>query len=262
MATSLALYAWALAALAGLLSIVRPLRVIGIRNRWWGWLVLAVGLTGVWTILDKPALANYVTTPSRELDAFMPIYQFEEQYEIPVHAPADRVYRAVLEVSADEIPFYRMLAWIRRGMASGPESMLNPPDGVPLITLATRTSFVKLADVPGKEIVIGTVVLAPPGVRLAAADAPTSFMALDQEGFAKTGIAFLITPQSNGWAMLRTDTRVWATDPVSRDRFARYWRVIAPGSAGTRLMWLRAIKVRAEAPASAGDASRPPGPPS
>jgi hypothetical protein len=40
---------------------------------------------------------------------------------------------------------------------------------------------------------------------------------------------------------------VHATDPVSRDVFARYWKVIAPGSLLTRQMWLRAIKVRAEA---------------
>jgi len=261
MASSFALYAWTLVALAGAVSILRPLRVIGIRNRWWAWLVLAAGVTGASLILRGTALANYVPHPSRQLDVFMPIYQFDEQYEIPVHATADRIYRAVLDVSADEVPFYRTLAWIRRGMTSGPESMLNPPDGVPLVTVATRTSFVKLADVPGKELVIGTVVIAPPGVLLALASDPSSFTALDQPGFAKAAIAFLITPQADGWALLRTDTRVWATDPESCDRFARYWRVIAPGSAITRLMWLRAIKVRAEAPDPADAGSPPPAPP-
>jgi hypothetical protein len=261
MAFSFALYASALVALAGAISILRPLRIIGIRNRWWAWLALAAGVTGAWAVLTRPVLANYVTHPSRQLDAFMPIYQFEEQYEIPVRATPDRIYRAILTVSADEIPFYRTLAWIRRGMAGGPESVLNPPDGVPLITVATRTSFVTLADVPGREVVIGTVVLAPPGVRLAVGSEAASFQALDQEGFAKAAIAFLITPGKDGWAMLRTETRIWATDPESRDRFARYWCVIAPGSAVTRLMWLRAIKVRAEAPAESGAESRPPAPP-
>jgi len=36
-------------------------------------------------------------------------------------------------------------------------------------------------------------------------------------------------------------------DPASRDVFAHYWKVIAPGSMLIRHMWLRAIKVRAEA---------------
>jgi len=261
MALSFALYAWALVAVAGVISLVRPLKAIGIRNRWLAWPALAVGVAGVWFIFSRPALADYATRTDRHLDAIMPIYQFSEVYEIPVHAPPDRIYRAVLAVSADEIPLYRTLAWIRRGTASGPESVLNPPDGVPLVTVATRTSFVKLAEEAGRELVIGTVVIAPPGVRLAVGSDPASFVALDQEGFAKAAIAFLITPQADGWATLRTDTRVWATDPVSRDRFARYWRVIAPGSAVTRLMWLRAIKVRAEAPDRPAAQSRPSAPP-
>ena len=247
MMPSFALYGFAVAALAGAVSLLRPLRLIGIRNRWLAWPVLAVGLLGAWSILSAPALASYVTDASHKLDAFMPIYQFREAYEIPVQAPPARVYQAILDVSADEIPFYRTLAWVRRGMTSGPESVLNPPDGVPLVTVATRTSFVALAADPGREVVLGTVVIAPPGVRLAVGSDPESFRALAQEGFAKAAIGFTVTPRDAAWTMLRTETRVWATDPVSRDRFARYWRVIAPGSALTRLMWLRAIKVRAEA---------------
>jgi hypothetical protein len=261
MALSFALYAWVLVAAAGAISVLRPLTAIGIRNRWVAWLVLAAGVAGVWFILGKPALANYATSTDRRLDAFMPIYQFSEAYQIPVRAPRERIYRAIRQVSADQIPLYRTLAWIRRGGARGPESVLNPPDGVPLLTVATRTSFVTLAEEPGRELVIGTVVIAPPGVRLAVASDPESFKALDQEGFAKTAIAFLISPREDGWAMLRVETRVWATDPVSRDRFARYWRVIGPGSAVTRLMWLRAIKVRAEAPDRPGAQSRPEAPP-
>jgi hypothetical protein len=39
---------------------------------------------------------------------------------------------------------------------------------------------------------------------------------------------------------------VHATDDSARRKFARYWRVIYPGSALIRRMWLRAIKLRAE----------------
>jgi len=137
MASSFALYAWAVVALVGVISLARPLKAIGIRNRWWAWLVIAAGVSGAWATLDRPALSNYVTNPSRQLDVFMPIYQFDEVFEIPVRATADQVYRAALQVSDDEIPFYRTLVWIRRGMTGGPESMLNPPDGVPLIGATT-----------------------------------------------------------------------------------------------------------------------------
>lgn len=250
MMASLVLYGFAALALLGGVSMLRPIRLLGIRNRWWALLALLAGVAGVFDGLDRTALADYVTTAASGLDEFMPIYQFSETYSIPVHAPAARVYDAVFAVSADEIPFYRTLVWLRRGMTTGGrESVLNPPDGVPLITVARRTSFVKLAETPDREFVMGTVVLAPPGVRLALGLDPDSFRSLDQEGFAKAAMSFTVEPIDRGWTLLRTETRVFATDPDSRDRFARYWRVIAPGSALIRQMWLRAIKVRAEAPA-------------
>jgi hypothetical protein len=46
--------------------------------------------------------------------------------------------------------------------------------------------------------------------------------------------------------LLTTETRVFATDAPTRRKFAAYWRVIYPGSALIRMMWLRAIKQRAE----------------
>jgi hypothetical protein len=94
---------------------------------------------------------------------------------------------------------------------------------------------------------MGAVVLAPPGVRLGSGSTPASFKSLSQEGFAKATMNFAVEPQGPEWSLLRTETRVFATDPASRDVFAGYWRVIAPGSVVIRLMWLRAIKVRAEA---------------
>jgi hypothetical protein len=249
MAASIALYAFGMLALLGLVALVRPIRSLGIRNRWVALLVLAVGYGSASHLLHATALASYVTTPTTKLDEFAPIYQFSEAVSIPVRAPADRVYRAIFEVTAAEVPFYRTLVWLRRGGAGGPESVLNPPAHEPLVAVATRTSFLRLAEDPGREFVMGTVVMAPPGVRLASGSNPASFRSLNQEGFAKATMNFVVEPQGPEWSLLRTETRVYATDPGSRDRFSRYWRVIAPGSVLIRLMWLRAIKVRAEAKA-------------
>jgi hypothetical protein len=94
---------------------------------------------------------------------------------------------------------------------------------------------------------MGAVVMAPEGVRLAAGPTPDSFKELRSRGFAKAVMSFTIEPQGPGLCLLRTETRVHATDPESRDVFARYWTVISPGSLLIRHMWLRAIKVRAEA---------------
>jgi hypothetical protein len=247
MASSLAFYAFVIVALAGVVALVRPIRWLGIRNRRLAVLVFIAGAGGAWYVLSRPVLANYVTTPSSKLDEFAPIYQFSEAEVIPVRASAERVYEAVFKVTAAEIPFYRILVWIRRGGVKGPESVLNPTDNDSLINVATRTSFLTLADVPGREYVIGAVVMAPEGVRMVGGSTPESFRALSRPGFAKATMSFSVEPQGPDWCFLRTETRVHATDPASLDVFSRYWKIITPGSKLIRLMWLRAIKVRAEA---------------
>jgi hypothetical protein len=65
---------------------------------------------------------------------------------------------------------------------------------------------------------------------------------------------FLLEPAGQAVIRLSTETRVFAVDPSARRRFAVYWRVIYPGSAFIRRMWLEAIKRRAESnlPSSAG----------
>jgi hypothetical protein len=50
-----------------------------------------------------------------------------------------------------------------------------------------------------------------------------------------------------GHCLLTTETRVYAVGPQVVRGFATYWRLIYPGSALIRRMWLRAIKLRAEA---------------
>ena len=250
MLLSLLVYAGAGLAIVGGLSIIIPFRFLGIRHRGFALLVALAGLAAAAIALAHPAGTDGVVSPQTRLDEVMPSWQFEEVNEIPVHADPGRIYRAITSVTAAEIPLYRTLAWIRRGFASGPESILNPPDHDPLVAVATRTTFLRLAEEPGHEIVLGTVVVAPPGVRLPLGSDPESFKTLTLPGYAKAAIAFRIEPGRPGWYRLRTATRVFGTDQDSVARFAKYWRVIRPGSQLIRIMWLRAIKVRAEAPST------------
>jgi hypothetical protein len=62
---------------------------------------------------------------------------------------------------------------------------------------------------------------------------------------------FRVEPAGNGECRIVTETRVFATSPPASRAFAAYWRVIYPGSALMRRMWLRAIERRAETEASA-----------
>ena len=65
-----------------------------------------------------------------------------------------------------------------------------------------------------------------------------------------------------GWSEVSTQTRIVGTDDNGRRVFARYWRVIYPGSAIIRRMWLKAIAPRAPSgrpPEPAGQGPTAPG---
>ncbi len=180
-----------------------------------------------------------------ELDRVAPTYQFNEIHRTTVRATPDRAYRAIKEVTASEILFFRQLTWLRRFGRRGPESILNAPEHRPLLDIATQTSFITLADGP-KEIVVGTVVVAPPHAHARPVNALEFAALTTRAGYALATMNFVVTPRTDGGCEVSTETRVYATDEASRRRFASYWRLINLGSAFIRLMWLRAIKRRAE----------------
>jgi hypothetical protein len=103
---------------------------------------------------------------------------------------------------------------------------MNAPKDEPLLQLATRTSFRYVAIDPPKEIVVESVIIRPHD--------------------AIAAMNFLVTPDGRGGSFLSTETRVATVSPSARRNFAVYWRIIRPGSGLIRVMWLRAIRKRAE----------------
>jgi len=243
-------YLGLIAAFLGVVSFLRPLSFLAIRTRRQAALALVLGLTVVVMGGSLPAREVRVATPRTQLDQFAPVYQFSEFHYIRIAAPKEQVYRALKLVTTDEIALFRTLTWLRRFGRPGPESILNPPSQVPVLDVAARTSFLVLAEDPDREIVLGTLVAAPPGWRPSGKPTPDDFKALfvttNHPGFAPAAMNFRIVDAGPTTCTLTTETRVYATDALTGRRFARYWRVIYPGSALIRRMWLRAIARRAE----------------
>jgi hypothetical protein len=240
-------YAGLIVGLVGTSSLIKPLAFLGIRTRLRGVLVLGIGLIVAALGAFLPAPDTRAEAIRTQLDEFAPVYQFHEVHRIHVRASRELAYRAIKEVTADEIRLFRTLTWLRRLGRPGPEGILNAPERLPLLEVATRTSFLLLAEKPEREVVIGTLVLAPAGVRITAQPTPQDFKALDAPGFAKATMNFRLEDVGTDTCVVTTETRVYATDASARRRFGAYWRVIYPGSALIRRMWLRAIKRRAEA---------------
>jgi hypothetical protein len=242
-------YAGFLVAVIGLISLVKPLTVLRIRSRRQGAAVLVVGVVLVTAGALSPARETTIATPQTLLDAFAPAFQFHEVHTIRIAASRERVYDAIKAVTADEILFFRALTWIRRLGRASPEGILNAPGQQPILDVAARTAFMLLAEEPGQEIVLGTAVGMPRGWRPKTKPTPEDFKAVHAPGFVLASFNFRIEATDPAACVVTTETRVYSTDAAGRRTFAPYWRVIYPGSAWIRRMWLRAIKIRAEATA-------------
>jgi len=243
-------YLGLITAFAGAVSVLKPASWLGIGTRRRAASILALGFAIVVIGGALPAGDRRVGTPRTDLDQFVPVYQFNEFHSVRVAASREKVYAAIKSVTAGEILLFRTLTWIRRLGRSGPESILNAPEHEPILDVATRTSFLLLAEEPNHEIVLGTAVVVPRGWRPSRRPTPEDFKSVHEPGFALAAMNFLVEDAGPGACNVTTETRIYATDSSARRRFAGYWRVIYPGSSLLRRMWLRAIAHRAESPTS------------
>ena len=242
MVASIVVYVCLVALLAGVVLTLKPSARLGITRR--GALSVAcVALLVTVATLLAPTLESRAAGSPTRLDQFASVWQFREVHTLRVAAPAARVFEAIRTVRADEIRLFHTLTWVRRGGRTAPPGILNAGSTEPLLDVAARSGFVRLADEAPREVVIGTVVVAPVGAR--GKLTPEVFQRTLPPGFALATMNFLVTPDGLDASIVSTETRVFANSAAARRRFAVYWRLIYPGSAIIRRMWLRAIERRA-----------------
>ena len=181
------------------------------------------------------------------LDEFLPEYDFNEVHSTFVAATSDEVLAAARAVTAREVPLLVVLmalrslpAAVRRGELGSVRRALDAP----LLDRFTRGGFVVLAERPDELVVgaVGRFWTADGGVERMRAE---EYVTSDVPGVAKAAMNFHTRAVSGG-TVLTTETRIKATDDAARRNFGRYWRVVRPGSAAIRRVWLRAIRKRAE----------------
>ncbi len=233
---------------AGLSFCVKPAHRLFIPTRLHALALVGLGVAITGVGLALPAGESRVGHAQTRLDEFAPVWQFREFHTITIAAPPARAFEAIKRVRADEIAFFNMLNWIRRGGGPLPEKIrLAAERGDSLIDVAIGSNFVLLAEDPPRELLIGTVVGRPAGGRVELT--PQTFRTELPPGYALATMNFLVTPDGGNGSLVSTETRVFANSPSARRKFAAYWRVIYPGSALIRRMWLGAIQRRATAEA-------------
>jgi hypothetical protein len=239
---SLFAYIGFLLLVAGAALAVRPAASPGMGTRPRAPALAGAGAVVGGASLVAPAFTSRVSTPESRLDTVTPAWQFREVHRRHIAAPPERVFAAIREVRADEIAFFHALTWIRRFGRPAPPSIMNAGNE-PIVDVALKGGFVALAEEAPRELVIGTAVVRPPGPRVAVTPA---LFASPPPGVALATMNFRVTSDGANGSWISTETRVVTTSAQARRVFAAYWRVIYPGSALIRRMWLRAIARRVE----------------
>jgi len=182
------------------------------------------------------------------LDELLPDFDFVATHSRRVAASPAAALAAARAVTPGEMPLVRLLYALRSGPA-----LLTRGRGLPrakrraLWEQMLESGFVGLVDADD-ELALGYV--GQPW-RLAGGSSAGVRSAGEWAEFSTPGhvkAAMNFRPEAaDGGAVLTTETRVRATDDVSRRCFRRYWRVIRGGSGLIRRSWLRAAARRAEA---------------
>lgn len=197
----------------------------------------------------KDALVSMAPPGMMRLDDILPAYDINEIHVAVIRGTPAQIFEAIKAVTPKEILLFRLLMGVRRlpGHLLGTRGN-RVASGRSLLAQFLEGGFVILGETTERELVVGAVAQfwKPWGGEVLKIRTLAEFQAFCLPGYAKAAVNFSVEADLAGRAIVRTETRVLATDPIARAKFARYWRLIHPGSAFIRRMWLRAIRRRVE----------------
>jgi hypothetical protein len=178
------------------------------------------------------------------LDRFIPEYEASESHHVHVAAPAETTLAAATDIDLQGSSIVRGMIRAREIVLGAKSVDQARPSG--LLNEVTSMGWGVLAEVPGREIVVGAVTQPwLPDVVFRALP-PDEFSAFREPGYVKIVWTLRADPAAAGESIFRTETRVVATDPGARAKFRWYWARFSPGIVLIRLAILRPLKAEAE----------------
>ncbi len=179
------------------------------------------------------------------LDEFLPDYEVAERHQIAVEASAEITLGAACDIDFDDSGLIRSIIRMRELLLGAKGRRAELPHG--LIAKTTALGWGRLAEIPGRQIVMGAATqpwLADVVFRALPPEEFTAFAEPEYVKIAWTLRADLVTADS---CIFRTETRVIACGPEAREKFRKYWALLSPGILLIRLALLGPVKREAEA---------------
>lgn len=184
------------------------------------------------------------TIDERLIERFVPAWDIRIRHEIIVQAPASTVFAVAEHFDLQSNPLVRAIFWLRSKVMSAHATQRRWSGG--LVEETKRLGWRELARRPGRELVMGAATqpwLADVTFRTIA---PDDFLGFGEPDSVKIAWTLEAVPIEPSLTLLRTETRVRATDARARQKFLRYWRFAQVGSALIRWLHLPAVRRAAE----------------
>lgn len=214
-------------------------------------IAILVGLAGyllyvmwAWTHYGRPSPAR-LCEADMLLDQFMPNYEVAERHHVRIDASSGHVLDVSRTVDLQSLPIARALIRARELLLGAPKADLDHRRG--LMAELEAIGWRVLAEVPGRELVVGAVTQPWQAQVVFRGLKPEQFKAFRDPGFVKIAWTLRADPTGDGDSVFRTETRVVATDPDARRKFRWYWARFSPGVLLIRLALLARLRKAAQA---------------
>jgi hypothetical protein len=144
-----------------------------------------------------------------------------------VAAPADVTLAAACEADVMQSPLIRAIFRTRELVLGSQPDKAERPRGI--VAFTKSIGWGRLADVPGREIVMGAVTQPwNPDVVFRPLTAE-AFATFNEPDYVKIVWTLRADPIGHGESVFRHETRVITTDSTARAKFRRYWAIFSPG---------------------------------
>jgi hypothetical protein len=173
------------------------------------------------------------------IDQFLPDYDLAVVHSRVLRAPPEQCFDTVVGFDLFQLRVSRVLFGARGLPQRLADALRHRADQTraptrPRFRLRDLPSmgWMLLGERPGVELVFGQVgkPWKPRGGAPANPVTRAEFATFDRPGFAKLVESTRVDPYGERASIVTTETRVSGTDPDSRRRFRRYWRVAGPCS--------------------------------
>lgn len=178
------------------------------------------------------------------LDRFMPDYDVAERHHIRVAAPAEVAFAAAAAMDLRRSAMIRGLFKTRELIMGAEPGQTVLPSA--LLEQLQALGWRVLAEVPGREVVMGAATQPWEANPQFHGLSPDEFLAFNQPNFVKIAVTLRADPADEADSIFRTETRVTTTDARARASFGRYWSLVSPGVILIRRVLLRRLKKDAE----------------